>query len=146
MNHILKALHACLEATNNAATSQADDELAANSGTVTPQIVIDLDDGLLNGPLSLQEVRSGFYGLEHEFPPLMSLETAATLSGLSRETLKKQVSEGLFETSVRRGKPLRFWRDRFVIELFKTRERRAPRSKARRTTRVSTTVRKEVTL
>ena len=34
-------------------------------------------------------------------------------------TLKRKVSEGLFRYCVKRGKPLLFWRDKFIQELMK---------------------------
>ncbi len=91
------------------------------------EIVIDLDESLLDGPLSLKEVRSAFVGLEHEYPPRLTLDAAAELACMSPQTLKKQVSEGLFDRSVKRGKPLLFWRDRFLVDLFAKRDRRVPR-------------------
>ena len=49
-------------------------------------------------------------------------------------TIKRLVSEGYFVNSVRRGKPIAFWRDRFVVEVMEldtTRERRR-RSRAQK--------------
>jgi hypothetical protein len=53
-----------------------------------------------------------------QFPPILSLNQAADLAGLKASTLKRKVSEGCFASCVRRGKPLRIWRDRFVQQLF----------------------------
>ena len=61
-----------------------------------------------------------------QFPPLLSLEQAAQLAHFATSTIKRLVSEGYFSNSVRRGKPIAFWRDRFVgevMELDKVRER-----------------------
>jgi hypothetical protein len=60
------------------------------------------------------------------FPPILSLEQAAQLAHLAPGTLKRLVSEGYFGNSVRRGKPIAFWRNRFVaeaMELDRARER-----------------------
>lgn len=67
----------------------------------------------------LAEIRKSFEGLADRYPPVLSLEQAAELSRLSPATLKRKASEGCFSNCVRRGKPLRFWRDRFVQEIIK---------------------------
>ena len=54
---------------------------------------------------------------QSQFPPLLSLEQAGQLAHFAPSTIKRLVSEGYFSNSVRRGKPIAFWRDRFVIEL-----------------------------
>jgi hypothetical protein len=66
----------------------------------------------------MADIRKAF---EHddEFPPILSLEQAAKLAHLAPSTLKRKVSEGHFKDSVKRGKPLLFWRDKFVKELLK---------------------------
>lgn len=48
------------------------------------------------------------------FPAILNPEQAAELLQLARTTLYRKVSEGCFKGAVRRGKPLRFWRDRLV--------------------------------
>lgn len=58
-----------------------------------------------------------------EYPPIMNLKEAAKLSCLGESTLKRWVREGVFSTSAKKGKPLLFWRNRFVVELFKKGER-----------------------
>jgi hypothetical protein len=67
--------------------------------------------------LTPQELKDAF---QHstEFPPILSLVKAAELAGLKPSALKRKVSEGDFSDSVARRKPLRFWRDRFVKNLF----------------------------
>lgn len=67
--------------------------------------------------LTLREVQDAFAPLAEEYGPILFLEQAAKLSGYTRATLKKKLSEGCFRNAVARGKPLRFWRDRFVLEL-----------------------------
>lgn len=77
-------------------------------------------------PLTRDEVEAAFKN-DRRFPPLLSLEQAAQLAHLAPTTLKRLASEGYFCNSVRRGKPLAFWRDRFVVEIMeldKTRKHR----------------------
>jgi hypothetical protein len=76
-------------------------------------------------PLTSGEIETAFR-TDTQFPPLLSLEQAASLSHFAAGTIKRLVSEGFFRDSVRRGKPIAFWRDRFVaeiMELDKTRKR-----------------------
>lgn len=51
------------------------------------------------------------------YPPVLTLEMAAALSGYRASTLKRLLSEGRFRNSAKRGKPVLFWRDRFIQEL-----------------------------
>ena len=67
-------------------------------------------------PLSSDEVETAFRN-ESRFPPLLSLDQAAQLAHLAPSTIKRLASEGCFRNSVRRGKPIAFWRDRFVVEV-----------------------------
>ena len=53
-----------------------------------------------------------------KFPAILTVEQAAALLQVSRFTLYKAVSEGRFRDAVRRGKPLRFWRDRLIRRFF----------------------------
>lgn len=48
------------------------------------------------------------------FPAILTPEQAAELLQLAKTTLYRKVSEGAFRSAVRRGKPLRFWRDRLI--------------------------------
>ena len=66
--------------------------------------------------LTHQEITDAFRN-DLRFPPVLSLDQAAELSHLAASTIKRLVSEGNFGNSVRRGKPIAFWRDRFVIEV-----------------------------
>jgi hypothetical protein len=66
-------------------------------------------------PLSHDEIEAVFRN-DPRFPPILSLEQAAQLAHLAPGTLKRLVCEGFFCNSVRRGKPLAFWRNRFVAE------------------------------
>lgn len=67
--------------------------------------------------LTSQEVTAAFDG--SEYPPIMTPLQAAGLLGLKLSTLYRHVSEGRYRESVRRGKPLRFFRDRLVQEFFR---------------------------
>ena len=67
-------------------------------------------------PLAHSEVVAAFRN-DMRFPPLLSLEQAAQLAHFAPSTIKRLVSEGYFSNSVRRGKPIAFWRDRFVVEV-----------------------------
>ena len=49
-------------------------------------------------------------------PPVMTPIEAAMLLRLKLSTLYRHVSEGKYGGAVKRGKPLRFWRDRLVQE------------------------------
>lgn len=55
-------------------------------------------------------------GALRELPPILTPGEAASLLRLKVSTLYRHVSEGRYGASVRRGKPLRFWRDRLVQE------------------------------
>jgi excisionase family DNA binding protein len=48
------------------------------------------------------------------FPPILTPDQAASLLQIGKNTLYRKVSEGCFSAAVRRGKPLRFWRDRLI--------------------------------
>ena len=76
--------------------------------------------------LTQREVQAAFENCS-QFPPILSLRQAAELAHLAPSTLKRLASEGFFVDSIRRGKPVAFWRDRFVLEVMeldKARQRR----------------------
>ncbi len=54
-----------------------------------------------------------------EYPPIMTPDEAARLLRVSKSTLYHHVSRGQYRAAVKRGKPLRFWRDRLVREFFR---------------------------
>lgn len=66
--------------------------------------------------LAHDEVHAAFRN-DSRFPPILSLNEAANLAHLAPTTVKRLASEGCFHNSVRRGKPIAFWRDRFVMEI-----------------------------
>lgn len=54
-----------------------------------------------------------------DHPPILNVKQAAKLVGESESTLYRRVARGEFRSAINgRGKPLRFWRDRFVKEYF----------------------------
>ena len=67
--------------------------------------------------IPLADVRKAYEPLTGQYPPILSLRQAAEIAQIAPGTLKRKVSEGAFSKSVKRGKPLRFWRDLFVQEL-----------------------------
>jgi hypothetical protein len=69
--------------------------------------------------LTLPEIKRAFEGLEHKYPPILSVDQAADLAHVAPGTLRRKASEGFFKDSVSRKKPLLFWRDRFVKEFMK---------------------------
>jgi hypothetical protein len=66
--------------------------------------------------LSLKEIRNA---LGPSFKPIITVDEAAQLARLAVKTIQKKVSEGQFKQSVKRGRPLLFWTDRFVQELMR---------------------------
>jgi len=50
------------------------------------------------------------------FPPILTPQEAANLLRIKISTLYRHVSEGRYGSAVKRGKPLRFWRDRLIQE------------------------------
>ena len=53
------------------------------------------------------------------YPAVLDLQQAAAIAHMAPATLKRKVSEGYFKKSVKRDKPLLFWREFFVQELMK---------------------------
>ena len=51
--------------------------------------------------------------------PILTPNEAAILLRLKLSTLYRHVSEGRYGGAVKRGKPLRFWRDRLVLEFMR---------------------------
>jgi excisionase family DNA binding protein len=52
----------------------------------------------------------------NDLPPVLTPEEAAGVLRIKVSTLYRHVSEGRYSGAVKRGKPLRFWRDRLVQE------------------------------
>ena len=53
------------------------------------------------------------------WPAILTPQEAAGLLRLKVSTLYRHVSEGRYAGSVKRGKPLRFWRNRLVEEFMR---------------------------
>ena len=51
-----------------------------------------------------------------DFPPVLTPQEAAKLLRVKVSTLYRHVSEGRYRAAVKRGKPLRFWRNRLIQE------------------------------
>lgn len=64
----------------------------------------------MNRKLTQQEIESSL----HQYPPILTPEEAATLLQLKMSTLYRHLSEGRYSSAVKRGKPIRFWRDRLI--------------------------------
>jgi excisionase family DNA binding protein len=71
----------------------------------------------MNRKLSIDEIAAA-PGVA-TLPPIMTPDEAAALLRLKLSTLYRKVSEGCFGGAVKRGKPLRFWRDRLVQEFMR---------------------------
>lgn len=54
-----------------------------------------------------------------DLPPVLTPDEAAGLLRLKLSTLYRHVSEGRYSGAVKRGKPLRFWRNRLVEEFMR---------------------------
>lgn len=60
--------------------------------------------------LTTEEMESALTG----YPPVLTPAEAANLLRLEVSTLYRHIYEGKYRKAVKRGKPLRFWRDRLV--------------------------------
>lgn len=68
-------------------------------------------------PITRDEIESAID--PREYPPVLTPDEAARLLRVSKSTIYHMVSRGCYRDAVRRGKPLRFWRDRLVRAYFK---------------------------
>ena len=66
----------------------------------------------MNKKLTQQEMDAAL----QNYPPVLTLEEAAQLLRLKISTLYRHLSEGKYNKAVKRGKPIRFWRDRLIQE------------------------------
>ncbi len=64
----------------------------------------------MNKKLTQQEMESSL----HQYPPILTPEEAAKLLRLKISTLYRHLSEGKYNGAVKRGKPIRFWRNRLI--------------------------------
>ena len=65
---------------------------------------------MMNKKLTQQEMVSAL----ENYPPILTPEDAAKLLQLKVSTLYRHLSEGKYRKAVKRGKPIRFWRDRLI--------------------------------
>jgi len=75
-----------------------------------------MDIGVSRRSLGTDMIRDQFTGLEHLYPPILTLQQAAQLTGLKEQTLRKHLSEGKYAKCAKRGHPVRLMRDLFVAE------------------------------
>ena len=67
--------------------------------------------------LTADEIQGAVTGTS--WPPILTPEEAADLLRIKVSTLYRHVSEGRYGAAVKRGKPLRFWRDRLIQEFMR---------------------------
>jgi len=71
----------------------------------------------MNRKLTSQEIAMALDS--RQWPPILIPEEAARLLRLQVSTLYRHVSEGRYASAVKRGKPLRFFRDRLIQEFMR---------------------------
>lgn len=64
----------------------------------------------MNRKLTQQEMESSL----NSYPPILTPQEAAELLRIKVSTLYRHLSEGKYSKAVKRGKPVRFWRDRLI--------------------------------
>ncbi len=57
--------------------------------------------------------------VQDKYGPILNIDQAAEISKLAKQTIRERVSQGLYASSVKRGRPLRFWAHRFVAEVMR---------------------------
>jgi excisionase family DNA binding protein len=67
----------------------------------------------MNRKLTTTEI---IQAVDSRLPPILTPEEAAQLLRLKVSTLYRHASEGRYGSAIKRGKPLRFWRDRLIQE------------------------------
>ncbi len=91
-----------------------------SNGTPTPDRRLSLGKAVRlshrSTPLTTEEVAAAID--VQKFPAILTVHQAAELLQISHHTLYRAVSQNRYKDAVRRGKPLRFWRDRLVIAFF----------------------------
>jgi hypothetical protein len=71
----------------------------------------------MNRKLTQQEITSAIETAA--LPPILTPQEAAGLLRLKLSTLYRHACEGRYSGAVKRGKPLRFWRDRLIQEFMR---------------------------
>ena len=69
----------------------------------------------MNRKLTQSEINAAL----NDLPPVLTPQEAAGLLRLRVSTLYRHVSEGRYSGATKRGKRLRFWRDRLVQEFMR---------------------------
>lgn len=70
----------------------------------------------MNRKLTLPEI---VQAVGQSLPPILTPEEAARLLRIKVSTLYRHASEGRYGSAIKRGKPLRFWRDRLIQEFMR---------------------------
>lgn len=73
----------------------------------------------LGGESAILEAEKPDMRAVDDYPPLLTVQEAASLLRLRVSTVYRHVSEGKYRKAVRRGKPLRFYRDQLVKEFMR---------------------------
>ncbi len=68
-------------------------------------------------PIGRDEIESAVDAAR--FPPILTPDEAARLLRISKSTVDHMGRRGALKGSGKRGKPLRFWRDRLIREYFR---------------------------
>lgn len=71
----------------------------------------------MNRKLTLDEITGAMAATP--LPPILTPQEAAQLLRLKVSTLYRHASEGRYGSAIKRGKPLRFWRDRLIQEFMR---------------------------
>lgn len=100
---------------------------AAITPTVAPADAAQAGDGAdhagaaddVGATLTDQEMQQVIDWVQTKYGPILNIDQAAELSKFAKQTLRERVSQGMYKTCVVRGRPLRFWAHRFVVEVMK---------------------------
>ena len=57
--------------------------------------------------------------VQDKYGPILSIDQASEISKLAKQTIRERVCQGMYASSVVRGRPLRFWAHRLVAEAMK---------------------------
>ena len=107
----------CLKAWRGIGRKKGEKPAAKAKRTRTKNLLRDAQGGatVMNRKLTQTELSAALA----DKPPVLTPDEAADLLRLKVSTLYRHVSEGRYSGAVKRGKPLRFWRDRLVQEFMR---------------------------
>lgn len=71
----------------------------------------------MNRKLTTAEIIQAVASLN--LPPILTPQEAAGILRIKVSTLYRHASEGRYGSAIKRGKPLRFWRDRLIQEFMR---------------------------